>query len=82
MKKPLGIIGGGNMGEALIAGITQSGLLSASEILFFEPRADRRQYLQEKFQVSPAETNKDLVLLASTLILAVRPKRPPNEIDE
>ena len=42
MRKPVGIIGGGNMGEALIAGVLQSGLLSPEEILFFEPRMDRR----------------------------------------
>lgn len=82
MKKPLGIIGGGNMGEALIAGITQSGLLTAAEILFFEPRPDRREYLREKFRVSPAEANKDLVILAPTLILAVKPQSVPEVLLE
>jgi pyrroline-5-carboxylate reductase len=82
MKKPLGIIGGGNMGEALIAGITQSGLLSAAEILFFEPRPDRREYLQEKFHVSSAETNKDIVILAPTVILAVKPQSVPEVLVE
>jgi len=82
MKKPLGIIGGGNMGEALIAGITQSGLLTAAEILFFEPRPDRREYLREKFRVSPAEANKDLVILAPTLILAVKPQSVPEVLVE
>jgi len=82
MKKPLGIIGGGNMGEALIAGITQSGLLSAAEIIFFEPRPDRREYLREKFRVSPAETNRDLVSLAPTLILAVKPQSAPEVLGE
>jgi len=82
MKKPLGIIGGGNMGEALMAGITQSGLLSAAEILFFEPRPDRREYLREKFRISPVETNKDLVILAPTLILAVKPQSVPEVLLE
>ncbi len=82
MKKPLGIIGGGNMGEALMAGITQSGLLSAAEILFFEPRPDRKEYLREKFRVSPAEANKDLVILAPTLILAVKPQSVPEVLVE
>jgi pyrroline-5-carboxylate reductase len=82
MKKPLGIIGGGNMGEALMAGITQSGLLSAGEILFFEPRSDRREYLEKKFRVSPAESNTDLVTLAPTLILAVKPQSVPEVLVE
>lgn len=82
MQKPLGIIGGGNMGEALIAGITQSGLLSPTEILFFEPRPDRRKYLRERFRVSPAKTNKELVSRAPTLILAVKPQSVPEVLSE
>lgn len=82
MIKPLGIIGGGNMGEALIAGITHSGLLTAAEILFFEPRPDRREYLREKFRVSPAEANRNLVVLAPTLILAVKPQSVPEVLVE
>jgi pyrroline-5-carboxylate reductase len=82
MQKPLGIIGGGNMGEALIAGITQSGLLSPTEILFFEPRPDRRKYLRERFGVSPAESNRELVSRGPTLILAVKPQSVPEVLSE
>ena len=82
MQKPLGIIGGGNMGEALIAGITQSRLLSPTEILFFEPRLDRREYLRERFRVSPVGANKDLVSHAPTLILAVKPQSAPEVLSE
>src|SRR4030065_735610 len=59
MQKPVGIIGGGNMGEALIAGILQSGLLLPGEILFSEPRPERRESLLKKFGVSPVESNRD-----------------------
>ncbi|MBI5968461.1 MAG: pyrroline-5-carboxylate reductase [Deltaproteobacteria bacterium] len=82
MEKPLGIIGGGNMGEALIAGLIHSGLLSPAEILFSEPRPERRAYLQEKFRVSFAETNRDLVTRAPTLILAVKPQSVPEVLAE
>jgi len=82
MEKPLGIIGGGNMGEALIAGLIQSALLSPAEILFSEPRPERRAYLREKFHVSLAETNRDLVTRAATLILAVKPQSVPEVLAE
>ncbi len=82
MQKPVGIIGGGNMGEALIAGITQSGLLGPGEILFFEPRSDRRDLLRKKFSVSPAASNQDLVIHAPTLILAVKPQSVPEVLLE
>ncbi len=82
MQKPVGIIGGGNMGEALIAGITQSGLLNSGEILFFEPRSDRREFLRKKFSVSPGASNQDLVNRAPTIILAVKPQSVPEVLLE
>ncbi len=48
------------MGEALIAGVIQSGLLTPREILFHEPRLDRAKYLQEKFEVTPVDSNSRL----------------------
>ncbi len=82
MQKPVGIIGGGNMGEALMAGITQSGLLVAKEVLFFEPRSDRREFLQKKFAVVPMEDNRQLIKQAKTLILAVKPQSVPEVMTE
>jgi pyrroline-5-carboxylate reductase len=74
MQKPIGIIGGGNMGEALITGITQSKLLSPEEIALSEPRRERREILQKQFHVSTKANNRELVSYASTLILAVKPQ--------
>ncbi|MGQ9695442.1 MAG: pyrroline-5-carboxylate reductase [Thermodesulfobacteriota bacterium] len=82
MQKPVGIIGGGNMGEALMAGITQSGLLVAKEVLFFEPRPDRREFLQQKFDVVPMKDNRQLIKQARTLILAVKPQSVPEVMAE
>jgi pyrroline-5-carboxylate reductase len=74
MRKPLGIIGGGNMGEALIAGVIHSSTLAPHEILFSEPRSDRRRDLQKKYHVAAAKSNADLVQKSPTLILAVKPQ--------
>ncbi|HYB21286.1 MAG TPA: pyrroline-5-carboxylate reductase [Thermodesulfobacteriota bacterium] len=82
MRKPVGVIGGGNMGEALIAGVTQSGLLSPEEVLFFEPRLDRREFLREKYRVPPAKNNPDLVSQCPTVILAVKPQSVPEVLPE
>ncbi len=82
MRKPVGIMGGGFMGEALIAGIIQSGLLTPREILFYEPRLDRRKYLQEKFEVMPMGANAELPPRAATLILAVKPQSVPEVLPE
>jgi len=82
MEKSVGIMGGGNMGEALIAGIIQSGLLTPREMLFHEPRPDRTKYLQEKFQVTPVDSNRQLPPRASTLILAIKPQSVPEVLPE
>ncbi len=82
MRKPVGIIGGGNMGEALIAGVTQSGLLSPEEILFFEPRIDRRDFLREKYRVPPAKNNPEVASRCPILILAVKPQTVPEVLPE
>ena len=82
MRKPVGIIGGGNMGEALIAGVTQSGLLSPDEIFFFEPRVDRRDILREKYRVPASRNNVDLVSRSPIVILAVKPQSVPDVIQE
>lgn len=82
MEKSVGIIGGGNMGEALIAGVIQSGLLTPREILFHEPRPERAKYLQEKFEVTPVGSNSQLPGRASTLILAVKPQSVPEVLPD
>ena len=82
MQKPVGIMGGGNMGEALMAGIIQSGLLTPREILFHEPRPERKKYLQEKFEVVPVDANSQLPNRAATLILAVKPQSVPEVLPE
>jgi pyrroline-5-carboxylate reductase len=82
MQKTVGIMGGGNMGEALISGIIQSGLLTPRDILFHEPRPERRKYLQEKFAVIPVDANPQLLPHAATLILAVKPQSVPEVLPE
>jgi len=82
MRKPLGIIGGGNMGEALIAGVIHSSILSPQEILFYEPRSDRRQDLQKKYHIAAAKSNFDLVQKCPTLILAVKPQSVAEVLSE
>ena len=82
MRKPLGVIGGGNVGEALIAGVIQSGLFSPEEVRFFEPRIDRRHYLREKYHAPAAKSNLDLVAHSPIIILAVKPQSVPEVLSE
>ncbi|MBU0665497.1 MAG: pyrroline-5-carboxylate reductase [Proteobacteria bacterium] len=74
MTTKIGFIGGGQMGEALIRGIIQSGLYAAEDILIAEPDGARRNYLNETYQVQPFDTGVPIWKSCATVILAVKPQ--------
>jgi len=67
----IGFIGGGNMAEALIKGMTTSGM---KDIFVSEPRKDRRAYLEKTFGVKTTDSNNEVVSLSDIIILAVKPQ--------
>lgn len=69
----LAIVGGGRMGEALIAGLTASGAVSAGAIRVAEPRAERREELASAYRVVCYESAARAVDGADTVIIAVKP---------
>ncbi|MFH2123518.1 MAG: pyrroline-5-carboxylate reductase [Pseudomonadota bacterium] len=74
MTTKIGFIGGGQMGEALIRGIIQSGLYAAENILVAEPDSARRDYLKETYQVQPFDSGTSIWNSCATVILAVKPQ--------
>ena len=68
----IGIIGGGNMGKAII-----KGLLAAPQgptLLAWDAASDCRKLLKEKLQVPVAQDNQELVSNSDIIILAVKPQ--------
>ena len=68
----IGIIGGGNMGKAIIKGLQaakQSPSISAWDAL-----SDGRKLLKEELQVPVPQDNRELVLNSDIIILAVKPQ--------
>lgn len=74
MTTKIGFIGGGQMGEALIRGIIQSGLHSAGDILVAEPDSARRAYLQETYHIESFDSGTPIWNSCDTVILAVKPQ--------
>lgn len=72
-KEKLGFIGGGAMAEALIRGITASGLMSAAQISVSDVSAERLAYLNTAYGVSTAVDNVSLAKESTIIILAVKP---------
>ncbi|MBW2142221.1 MAG: pyrroline-5-carboxylate reductase [Deltaproteobacteria bacterium] len=73
-QRKFGLIGGGNMGEALIKGLIQSGIALPAEIIVSEPLDERRDYLRNEYQIAVESDNKALVIEAPVIILAVKPQ--------
>ncbi|HMK60930.1 MAG TPA: pyrroline-5-carboxylate reductase [Dissulfurispiraceae bacterium] len=74
----IGFIGGGNMAEALIKGITSDGKKS---VIVAEPREERREYLK-KYSADTTISNKEVVDKADIIILAVKPQIMADVLDE
>lgn len=66
--KTIGLIGGGNMGEALIAGTRK-----AYKVLVCEANETRGLYLKSKYKISAVDL-KTLVAKSNVIVLAVKPQ--------
>lgn len=74
MSFDLVVIGGGNMGAALLGGMLESGVVAASDVAVVEPAARRRAELTERFT---GVTVVDAVPDCAAAVLAVKPPDIP-----
>ncbi len=75
----IGFIGGGNMAEALIKGMTLQGM---KNIIVAEPSADRRSYLEQEYGIETTPSNKEVASSCSLILLAVKPQNIADVLDE
>ncbi|MEZ0343957.1 MAG: pyrroline-5-carboxylate reductase [Caldimicrobium sp.] len=78
----IGIIGGGQMAEALIRGFLEKEMFFPKNILVSEPLKERRQYLEEFYNVKTTEDNKKVVEERNLILLAVKPQVMGKVLDE
>jgi pyrroline-5-carboxylate reductase len=67
----IGFIGGGNMAEAMIKGMTAKGL---KDIFVSEPRDERRRELENAYGVKTSGSNTDVASACDIIVLAVKPQ--------
>ena len=67
-------LGAGNMGEALIKGLTQTGLVPAGSITASDPRAVHLRQVATRHGIRTVADNVALVRDADVVILAVKPQ--------
>ncbi|NJN49025.1 MAG: pyrroline-5-carboxylate reductase [Alkalinema sp. RL_2_19] len=74
MTIQFGLIGGGVMGEALLARIIQQQVYPAQEILVSDPAAARRDYLATNYGVQVTDNNQQVLAATSAILLAIKPQ--------
>jgi pyrroline-5-carboxylate reductase len=70
----IGIIGAGNMGEALIKGLLKSNLVRPYEILVSAHSTKRLRYLEKTYGVHATRHNDVIINSTDTVILSVKPQ--------
>ncbi len=75
MAHDIAVIGGGNMGAALLAGMISSGAFEPAHLAVVEAAAARRDQLAERF---PGVTVTAEIVAAANVVLAVKPPDVPD----
>jgi len=72
--KKIGVIGTGNMGEALISGLVHSRSSIPENIICSDIRKDKLQSIKEIYGVVTAKNNLDVVKASEIVIYAIKPQ--------
>ena len=83
MKQPLkiGIIGGGNMGQAMLEGFLKQGIASRS-LMVADHKSEHCQQITKLFDVFATPDNMKVAKSVDVLILAIKPQQMPDVVCE
>jgi pyrroline-5-carboxylate reductase len=78
----IAFIGGGNMGEAILAAVLRKKLAAPAGISVSDISASRRRYLKEKYRIAVTGSNRTAVKDKDIIVLAVKPQNIPEVLAE
>jgi pyrroline-5-carboxylate reductase len=78
----IAFVGGGNMAEAIISGILAAKLIAPSNVSVGGHRGDRCAYLHKTYGVKATVDNNEAVKDANIVVLAVKPQKFADAVDE
>jgi pyrroline-5-carboxylate reductase len=81
-NRQVGLVGTGNMGEALIHGLLHGHLCRPDQILCSDVRPERLKAIREKYGVKGTSHNTEVVKQSDIIILAVKPQIMKQVVDE
>jgi pyrroline-5-carboxylate reductase len=70
----ISIIGGGNMGEAMLSAVLARGLSSKEEVTVSDISQTRREHLKQKYGITVADDNRQAVGRGDIVVLAIKPQ--------
>jgi pyrroline-5-carboxylate reductase len=82
MKLRLGVVGAGNMGSAMVAGLVASKALAARSITVTDVDVQKLALLKKKYGVNTATDNRAVARWAQALVLCVKPQQVPELLNE
>jgi len=82
VSTPIGFIGAGKMASALAGGFLRAGLVTATEILAADVRAEALQHFEQEVGGRAVGSNQDLVRAARVAIVAVKPDQVVSVLQE
>ncbi|MBM4396753.1 MAG: pyrroline-5-carboxylate reductase [Deltaproteobacteria bacterium] len=80
--KTIGVLGAGNMGEALIAGLVKASLVRPEQILASRRSEVALAWLRDQYGVRTTLDNRELVAASDLVVLAVKPQVMPSVLEE
>lgn len=82
MNKTIGFIGCGNMAQAMIGGIVKSSLVSSEMVIASNPTDKNLNKVKEEYNIVITNDNKEVAKFSDIVILAVKPYKYFEVIDE
>lgn len=82
MDKTIGFIGCGNMARAMISGIVKSNLVSSEKVIASNPSNKSLSKVKEEHNIIVTNDNKEVAQFSDIVILAVKPYKYFEVIDE
>lgn len=70
----IGLVGGGQMAEALVRGMLDAEVVQKKDIVVVEPDGNRRIYLRKTYSIQVTEDPAELTSACPIVILAVKPQ--------
>ena len=78
----IAFIGGGAMGEAILAAVLNRGLSTPQAVWVSDIKEERRQYLKQTYGVSVTDSNAEASGHGDIIILAIKPQNLPELISD